>query len=171
MNDLLSGLVPQRLRQHDQRVLRASRGNLRIGPHQPHCAPGLHKGQPQVAGLAFLLRAGAHPAVEERHRDVEHIGDPLQPAGGDPIHALFVLLHLLERQPDPIPQIRLGKTALQPQGADFAPDLGVFRPGAALSGRPIPRIDQIPPSRDAIISRAPGPGIASESMCIPYDFP
>src|SRR6266705_3536077 len=44
---------------------------------------------------SYYLQPG-RALEEEGHRDIERIGDLYQSAGGDPVNALLVLLHLLE---------------------------------------------------------------------------
>src|SRR2546423_4111462 len=91
-------LVPQALREHHQRVFRRARADLRISANEADRAFGLQEGEAASARVA-LLRARAHPAIEEHHRRVQDLGNALQPPGRDAVRALLVLLHLLKRQP------------------------------------------------------------------------
>jgi len=62
-----------------------------------------------------------------RHR--EHVGDPGEPPGADPVHAALVFLHLLEGDADRIGKLGLRHAAQQPLRADPAADLDVLRLG------------------------------------------
>ena len=72
---------------------------------------------------AFVAPPGH--AEEERDRHFERLGDPLQPAGADAVHAFLVLLHLLERDADPLGKLGLRQTAFQPPGAHSPPHFRV----------------------------------------------
>ena len=82
--------------------------------HPPNAARNL--------GLALTLRQLFG------HRD-----HPLEPAGTDPVHALFVLLHLLERHPDPIRKFGLRQAALKPSQTHARSDFSASRLSARRS--------------------------------------
>ena len=119
----------------------------------------------------FLARS-AHPAVEERHRRIEHVGDLLQPARRDAVRPFFVLLHLLERQADAVGEAGLRQAALQPQRADLAPDLDVLGARPALASSRFARVRSMSPPLPTLLRRRPSAGRrpASETMYIGCNF-
>src|SRR5262245_11002174 len=61
------------------------------------------------------------------------LGDPLQPASADPVDALFVFLHLVKRNADPVGDFGQRQAALQPEPAHAAPRIyiAIIRPTRA----------------------------------------
>src|SRR6266545_248657 len=84
----------------DQQLARLAALDLVERLHDPDRAGRLHEAEDALcASSRFELRVAgsAGLAVEEkRNRHFERFADPLEPAGADPVHALLVLLHLLE---------------------------------------------------------------------------
>src|SRR6185369_487078 len=82
---------------HD-RALNAARRDAREGAQQ---AQRIGRVEEAEDG-AGVLRSGVGRAEEERHWHIERLGDPHQPAGADPVHALLVFLHLLKRDAEQV---------------------------------------------------------------------
>ena len=59
---------------------------------------------------------------EERHRDLQDVGDVLQPARADAVRAILVFLDLLKRQPKCVAEIRLAHCQHHPAHAHPAAD-------------------------------------------------
>src|ERR1700730_8636091 len=98
--------------------------DLRIGAHQPYGAGTLQKAQ---AGIDVLGGIGGPliTAEEERDRHAEYFGNACQSPGAHPIDTLLILLDLLERYPDPVPQFGLRHVTNQSLGANSSPDIRV----------------------------------------------
>src|SRR4051794_30974207 len=94
-------LFAQGLRERYQRVFCRARGYSPIGPQQSHRAFGLEQGKAATA-VALPLRLGTHSAEKEHYRDLEEVGNLLQPSSRDAVGSLFVLLDLLEGQTDAV---------------------------------------------------------------------
>jgi hypothetical protein len=65
-------------------------------------------GQTKQAGSSMCVRpehAARHE--EERHRNLQDLGDVLQAARADAVHAILVFLHLLKTDTEPIAERRL----------------------------------------------------------------
>ena len=97
----------------DQKLARLAALDLVERLHDPDRTGRLHEAEHALRSLL----AGRSPPVliaeEERDRNFKRLGNTLKPSGADTVHALFVLLHLLEGYPDPIRKLGLGQTALQ----------------------------------------------------------
>ena len=101
---------------------------MRVSPDQPHCPRGLEEAQSDIdrvdIGAAhFLALAG----IEERDRDLERLGDTLQPAGRNAVDALLVFLDLLKRHIQQGSEISLRQAALEAQCTNTPADLSVSR--------------------------------------------
>src|SRR2546423_1548827 len=99
-----------------QELARLAALDLVEGFHDANRPGGLHEAENALCTATRLTRCTARgpTAKEERNRYVERFGDTLQPAGADAVHPLFVLLHLLKGDPDPVRKLSLGETAFQP---------------------------------------------------------
>ena len=64
---------------------------------------------------------------ESTDRDAEYLGDLGKTPGTDPVRALFVFLHLLERDADLACEVALGHAREQPIRADGFAHLAVSR--------------------------------------------
>src|SRR6266852_1663545 len=62
---------------------------------------------------------------ENRNRDFQDRGDPLQPPRADPVGALLVFLNLLEGESKRITELLLRHLPLEPERANLAADLDV----------------------------------------------
>ena len=75
---------------------------------------------------------GRRAVEEERDRDLQDVGNLLQPAGTDPIGALLVFLDLLERQAERIPKLLLAHAEHHSAHSDPAPHMFVDGVGSLL---------------------------------------
>ena len=74
---------------------------------------------------ATVSGVSAHPFVEIADLDAERLGDGEQPAGGDPVDALLVLVGLLVGDPDQLGHLLLGQAQHDPPLAHPRPDMTV----------------------------------------------
>ena len=75
-----------------------------------------------------LAHAGRGVCVDVEQgadRDIEYLGDLRQPSGADPVRALFIFLHLLERDAKLAGEIALRHARDQPMSADGLPEFDV----------------------------------------------
>jgi hypothetical protein len=77
-------------------------------------------------GLARQLR---RTFEEERHRNLQYMGDVLQAARPHTVRSLLVFLHLLERNPEPVAELRLAHSEHHPTHSDPAAYVFVDRIG------------------------------------------
>ena len=85
-----------------------------------------------------LLRGPGDTLKKERNRNLQDLGDVLQPAGANPVGSLFVFLDLLESQPQPFAELLL--TLFPASAGAFAHgnrricpwDLETFLPSSSL---------------------------------------
>src|SRR4051812_24351703 len=61
----------------------------------------------RVLGAAGAARRVGSAVEQEPDRNLQYIGNLLEPAGADPIGALFVFLHLLEREAESVAELFL----------------------------------------------------------------
>src|ERR1051325_3482280 len=78
---------------------------------------------------AGVLRSAVRRAEEERHRYIERLGDPHQPAGADPVHALLVFLHLLKRDAEQVAELGLRHALGHAPRPDALADFDIVRRG------------------------------------------
>ena len=77
-----------------------------------------------------LLRGPGDTLKKERNRNLQDLGDVLQPAGANPVGSLFVFLDLLESQPQPFAELLLTHSQHQPAHAHTGTDVlvrGIWR--------------------------------------------
>jgi uncharacterized protein YjiS (DUF1127 family) len=93
-------------------------------PHRGGVRHQLRRHRAAVLGCARLL----FEEIADRH--VEDLGDQRQAPGADPVHALFVFLHLLEGDAELVGQCDLGHAPHQAVSPDGRADLvvGAGRP-------------------------------------------
>jgi 3-methyl-2-oxobutanoate hydroxymethyltransferase len=102
--------------QADDRLLKLWVGKLRIGFQQPHCSRGDQK--LHDPGLLIVRSLSVSVRKEMRHGHIQYFRDAMQAAGSDPVGALLVLLHLLERQAQARSKVGLRHMAGKPPRPD-----------------------------------------------------
>src|SRR5215831_3209679 len=116
-------IAGDRLGEAQQLLAHARLFDARIGAGEPQRPLGLQKLELLAAAVRAVPLVGG--GKEICHWHAENLGDALQAPGRDPVGALFVFLHLLERHADEIAKLGLRQAALQAQRAHALPDLGV----------------------------------------------
>src|SRR6185437_7095849 len=81
------------------------------------------------------LRARRRLVVKKLHGNAENLCEIEEAAGADPVDALLVLLHLLERQPQMLAKLFLAHAEQHPPQSDPRADMDIHRIGAPRSTR------------------------------------
>ena len=93
-----------------------------------HEAQRVRIGEQLAPGQVGTGAAGHGAAIEQGvERDIERAGDLAQAARADAVGAVLVLLDLLERHPEMVPERGLGQAALQAADPDVSADQRVHR--------------------------------------------